>query len=169
MMRGQIKQLNADFAPTGFVFALEEINWTINADWAKNPGKQEVGRALRKGGYDSFNVYFADIEEGGFAFYPRRTARGSPDFFQDGARIGYPATFGGTGKVFNQGKATSHEAGHWLFLQHTFENGCNAPGDDVADTPFQERPILECDKPVKSCPNRNDLAPLFNHMGYGRE
>lgn len=168
-MSGQIKQLNSDFASTGFVFALQDTDWTINADWAKNPAKAEVGRTLRKGGYDTFNVYFADTFEGGYAHYPGRVARGSAEFFIDGATIGYPAVFGGTGKVFNMGKATSHEAGHWLFLQHTFQNGCDAPGDDVDDTPFQEKPILECDKPVKSCPNRNDLAPLFNHMGYGRE
>ncbi len=35
----------------------------------------------------------------------------------------------------NMARVLTHEVGHYLNVKHTFENYCNAPGDDVADTP----------------------------------
>ncbi len=65
----------------------------------------------------------------------------------------------------NDGKIMTHEVGHWLNLLHTFQGGCAAPGDQVADTPPEAVNRSGC--PVgslTSCTNVND--PVENFMDY---
>jgi Pregnancy-associated plasma protein-A len=60
-----------------------------------------------------------------------------------------------------------HEVGHWLGLFHTFQGGCNPPGDGISDTPAEEEPHFECDDPLlDSCPLDPGLDPLDNYMSY---
>ena len=60
-----------------------------------------------------------------------------------------------------------HEIGHWCGLYHTFQGGCEAPGDDVTDTPFEEGPAAGCpiDQP-SSCPGETRFNPVENYMDY---
>jgi Pregnancy-associated plasma protein-A len=67
--------------------------------------------------------------------------------------------------LFNQ--LLVHEAGHWLGLMHTFQGGCDAPGDGIADTPAEAKDHRTCADPTRdSCPNDPGVDPMYNYMSY---
>jgi len=66
---------------------------------------------------------------------------------------------------FNEGDTLIHEIGHWLGLQHTFEGGCSATGDRVADTPRERGPARGCPIGLDTCASPG-LDPVTNYMDY---
>ncbi len=72
---------------------------------------------------------------------------------------------------FSLGHVGSHEVGHWLGLQHTFDNGCGSPllcnstGDNICDTPAKSSPTWGCNLYVYQCLN-NALTMVQNFMDY---
>ena len=63
---------------------------------------------------------------------------------------------------YDEGDTLTHEVGHWLFLAHTFDNGCNNDGDGVADTPAVASPNFGCPSNKDSCPGGGkDLVENF--------
>jgi hypothetical protein len=59
-------------------------------------------------------------------------------------------------------RVLTHEIGHFLNLQHTFENGCTAPGDEVDDTPPTQT-NSDCNLNANSC---GVVANVENYMDY---
>lgn len=164
-----MKQLNADYVGTGFQFELKDIDWTVNAQWAKDQDRRNMRSQLRKGDYGTLNLYFQNNFLGGSCNYPRS---GASNMSQDGCYISKDTVPGASNSgVFNGGKVVTHEAGHWLNLIHTFEGGCEGVNDEVDDTPAESQKGGAQGCPVGSdtCPNDPGDDPIHNHMTYTAE
>jgi len=91
----------------------------------------------------------------------------------DGLVIGY-RYFGRVGtlsSVYNKGRTTTHEIGHYLNLEHLWGAGaantnCNAD-DGVSDTPKQDSENFGCPQfPQVSCNNGPNGDMFMNYMDY---
>lgn len=178
MITDQMKVLNDSYAgmtggvKTHFQFVLVGTDRTANNQWfTVTPGSQaetDMKSTLRQGGADSLNMYFANIGQGllGWATFPSDYASFPKD---DGVVILSASLPGGDAAPYNEGDTATHEVGHWVGLFHTFQEGCNAPGDLVKDTPRVAEPNFGAPAPgsVDSCPSdagqpaRADLVENF--------
>jgi hypothetical protein len=172
----QVTVLNKTFggreggARTGFSFELAGVTRTDNAVWfASQSGGAEhaMKHALKQGGDDALNVY--STSGGGFlgwAYLPEITDTAQD--YLDGIVFswetvpGASATFAGR---YDLGETLTHEAGHWLNLEHTFFGGCNKSGDFVDDTPAQKTPTSGCPIGKDTC-KAPGLDPIHNYMDY---
>ena len=172
----QMQVLNMTFAGqeggvrTGFRFRLDGITRTDNPDWHyANPGGAEhrMKRALHRGGDDTLNIYLttAGIYLG-WAYLPRITEQGNS--YLDGIVVDWESMLGTSDRYagrFDRGETATHEAGHWLNLEHTFFHGCNGEGDFVDDTPYEGTPTDGCPAGKDTC-TAPGLDPIHNYMDY---
>jgi hypothetical protein len=174
----QIEVLNETFAGgeggarTGFTFRLAGVTRTDNAAWfASGPGGNDEKRmkaALRAGDAGSLNVYSTTAGPYlGWAYLPDIVTKpGQADL--DGIVFDWETVPGASDTYageYDEGKTLTHEAGHWLNLEHTFYGGCNAKGDFVDDTPAQRTPTSGCPEGKDTCAEPG-LDPIHNYMDY---
>ncbi|MEO3871879.1 zinc metalloprotease [Nonomuraea sp. B12E4] len=174
-VRAQIGTLNSAYGgafggvDTGVRFRLDGIDVKEDAEWYADPVGHEkaMKQALHQGGADTLNLYIARLDELmlGFASYPYWYA-GAPEL--DGVVIDWRSLPGGTRGNYNLGFTGVHEIGHWLGLFHTFENGCESPGDGIEDTPAEARPSEAC-QPGKDTCSRPGADPSHNFMDYAHD
>ncbi|WP_246149402.1 zinc metalloprotease [Nonomuraea turkmeniaca] len=174
-VKSQIAVLNSAYGgafggvDTGVRFRLDSISVKDNAAWFADPlgHEQAMKNALHKGGAGTLNLYIAQLSELmlGFASYPYWYADAP---LLDGVVIDWRSLPGGAMTNYNRGFTGVHEIGHWLGLFHTFENGCQEPGDGIADTPAEA-------KPTEACPAQKDTCalpgqdPMRNFMDYAHD
>jgi hypothetical protein len=168
----QMRVLNQNFAGTGFGFALVGVTRTANADWfyAKpgGTGEHSMKQALHQGGDNALNLYSTTAAAYlGWAYLPEIVTKPGQAYldgivFDWESMPGTSTTYAGR---YDQGKTVTHEAGHWLNLEHTFFGGCNAKGDFVADTPPERTPTAGCPAGKDTCPEPG-LDPIHNYMDY---
>ena len=183
----QMAVLNDSFAgktggaETGFRFVLNSVDRTTQPRWFnlipangderrlfRGSGKEvKMKRALHEGGPETLNVYTAKLGQFllGWAYLPSDFADGLPRYF-DGVVMEYRSLPGADFGPYDEGDTATHEVGHWLGLEHTFQNGCTAPGDFVGDTPYEASPAFQCPKGRDTCEDRPGTDPIHNFMDY---
>lgn len=158
-------------ADTPFRFDLTDTDYTANKAWSTvTPGKveREMKASLHEGNSTTLNVYTANIGGGllGWAYFPKGYNNGRD--YIDGVVILDESMPGGTAGKYARGDTLTHEVGHWLMLEHTFQGGCSASGDFVADTPREAYPQFDCPAGANSCAAPG-LDPIHNFMDYTQD
>ena len=127
-------------------------------------------------------VKFANTELLGYAQFPSQSGlaglnSNEGSALTDGVVIGYKffgsTTYfpGGTYfPVFDKGRTTTHEVGHWLGLRHIWGDGDSSSGcsvDDFCnDTPNTAKENEGCPVNVDSCPASPGNDMIENYMDY---
>jgi hypothetical protein len=172
-IEAQMKVLNDDFQGTDLSFKLVNTTRTRNAEWFNSLGpdseyEKAAKTMLRVGGAADLNVYTVGFNSGsgtgllGYTVFPEWYA---DDPIGDGVVILYSSLPGGTAVPYDLGRTLTHEVGHWVGLYHTFQGGCEAPGDEVSDTPPTSSPAFGCPVGRDTC---GDSIPdaTENYMDY---
>ena len=171
----QMSVINTAYKPTGFQFNLVEVDRSTNPQWFSQagPSSPEIQSSMktsnRKGGPGDLNVWTVGFENGpdsgllGYATFPHEYQEGPQN---DGVVILHSSLPGGKMMNYNMGHTLTHELGHWLGLYHTFQGGCDGPGDEVDDTPAELFPAQGCPVGRNTCQNRPGTDPVQNYMDY---
>ncbi|KAG7449406.1 metalloprotease [Guyanagaster necrorhizus] len=168
-----ISVMNADYANTSISWVLAGTDYTINSDWFANVGPDSsqqtaMKQALRVGGGNDLNVYTVGFTSGtgvgllGYSTFPYSYS-GAPQ--DDGVVILFSSVPGGSTTKYNKGRTLTHEAGHWVGLYHTFQDGCIGAGDLVDDTPPEASPAFGCPTGRDTC-SGGGVDPIHNYMDY---
>ena len=180
MIRAQIKVLNDSYsgktggAPTSFGFELAGITRTTNEDWFNNFATDfevelAAKKALKTGGPGTLNFYLVDASPWlGWAYFPQ-IVNNTLYSALDGVVVDYRSVPFGPFAIYSEGDTGTHEVGHWLALYHTFDGGCSAFGDYVADTNSEMSPAFNCPVGRDTCKGRPGLDPIRNFMDYTQD
>lgn len=181
--------LSADYDQTGASSRFETIKKPLNVDFrlAKIdpdglPTKgvifyNEALAGLGNGsGYDEIIQKYAWDNSKYMNVYVMRDLYADGDLYNSGvswlpdnymsennlARVVYNGSYIGSNTDENFRRVLSHEFGHFLGLQHTFEGGCTYPNDDIADTP----PVAESKWPADKVNCEGNYTDWENFMNY---
>jgi hypothetical protein len=149
-------------ASTGAHFYLAGVDEYLNDTWHHDRQSTTYRAQTRKGGVKSLNIWLVDFKYLGIATFPWDYAA-NPGI--DGIRVQWDSLPGGDITHYNLGKTVTHETGHWLGLYHTFQGGCTATNDEVADTPAQSSSTTGCPEGQDTC-SLPGLDPIHNYMDY---
>lgn len=166
MLDAQIDVMNEAFRDAGFSFTKAFVDRVENGAWFDScyGSERPMKKALAVDPAHTLNFYTCSPQAGilGFAYLPQSWPE---DSFMHGVVVLHSTLPGGTAVPYNEGDTGTHEVGHYLGLLHTFDGGCNEPGDHVADTPAEASPASGCPTGRDTCPSAG-LDPITNFMDY---
>lgn len=163
----QIQVMNSAYAGTGFSFTLKGINRVDNAGWfdrCYGGAESKMKAALAVSPATTLNAYTCNPSNGilGFAYFPNSYPESS---HMHGVVLLHSSLPGGSAAPYNLGDTATHEVGHYLGLYHTFQGGCNNPGDSVADTAPEASAAYGCPTGRDTCAG-GGADPILNFMDY---
>jgi pregnancy-associated plasma protein-A len=173
----QMDVLNNTFAGaeggpnTGFAFNLVRVTRTNNAKWfyaSIGGAEHDMKKTLHRGGTRALNLYSTTAGPYlGWAYLPDILTKPGQQYL-DGIVIDWESMPGTSDRYagrYDQGETATHETGHWLDLEHTFQGKCTEKGDFVADTPPEKTPTSGCPAGKDTC-DAPGLDPIHNYMDY---
>jgi Pregnancy-associated plasma protein-A len=164
----QMVVLKLAFASTGWDFKVVSLDRTTNPAWYNmgigSAEETQAKAALRRGTAEDLNIYTANLGGGllGWATFPSSYNSFPTD---DGVVILHSSLPGGSAAPYNLGDTATHEVGHWMGLYHTFQGGCGALNDMVADTARERSSAFGCPVGRDTC-SQAGLDPITNFMDY---
>jgi len=168
MIMDQMDVLNSAFAGTGFTFSLAGITRHKNNQWYtgcySSGAESKMKQLLAVDPATTMNVYTCSPTGGilGYARFPDSYPETS---YMHGVVLLDESLPGGSAAPYNLGDTGTHEVGHYLGLYHTFQGGCNAPGDYVSDTPAEASAAYGCPTGRDTC-SGGGSDPILNFMDY---
>ncbi|NQZ05839.1 MAG: zinc metalloprotease [Algicola sp.] len=168
MIMDQMDVLNSAFAGTGFSFTLGGITRTKNNGYYSrcysSNTETKMKKALAVDPAHNLNIYTCSPSGGilGYARFPDSYPETS---YMHGVVMLDESLPGGSAAPYNLGDTATHEVGHYLGLYHTFQGGCNAPGDSVDDTPAESSAAYGCPTGRDTC-SGGGSDPILNFMDY---
>lgn len=165
MIDAQMDVLNAAFRNRGFAFTLLSVNRVQDRRYFTTCyGNQNFKRTYAVDPAHTLNFYTCKPQANilGYAYLPWSYPE---DNWHHGVVVLYSSLPGGSAEPYNLGDTGTHEVGHYLGLDHTFQGGCNPPGDSVDDTPFEASPAFGCPAGRDTCAAPG-LDPIENFMDY---
>jgi Pregnancy-associated plasma protein-A len=172
-LKAQVALLNRTYAPASIEFKIADVNLHENESWfTHEPGSDaevEMKTTLCTDTAGSLNIYTAEPGGGllGYATFPWWYAD-TPQL--DGVVI-HHASLPNASRAqpwpYDLGMTAVHEVGHWAGLYHTFQGGCEAPGDDIVDTAYEQNAATGCPtRQPSACPGETRYDPVENYMDY---
>jgi hypothetical protein len=167
-LQAQIAELNRGFKKFDATFEIVTIKRKKKGAWYKKCQKQgpftKMTTQMAVNPAETLNIYTCRPGGGvlGFAVPPGVIPENHP---WNAVVLHWGTLPNGPLVPYDLGATATHEVGHYFGLFHTFENGCTAPGDSVADTPFEASPAFGCQVGRDTCP-QNGADPVRNYMDY---